>query len=239
MRSLSLIVAGVRVVTSTSSFLFGAISLSQTFKMADTPKRSRELESNSLDIEEWTVEEVEQWLTKTGFKEEAPLFSGEQISGKALCELDRETLKELGIQSIGKQLELLRNVKRLFDRKQNQQLHFVKESSKWKRKIRKEDQSTWSESNKNLYRVKIAIVLTILLTSGTCYFLAVAFFFFWLSANYMMGRSHFMHVCASLTNPPQTLQVRSVSKGYQEKMEGVLWLLKAIFKSKSEMQFSI
>ena len=48
-----------------------------------------------------------------------------------------------------------------------------------------------------------------------------------------------MHVCASPTNPPQTLQVRSVSKGYQGKMEGVLWLLKAIFKSKSEMQFSI
>lgn len=126
--------------------------------MADTPKRSRELESNSLDIEEWTVEEVEQWLTKTGFKEEAPLFSGEQISGKALCQLDRETLKELGIQSIGKQLELLRNVKSLFDKKQNQQLHVVKETSKWKRKIRKEDQSTWSESNKNLYRVKIAVI---------------------------------------------------------------------------------
>ena len=31
--------------------------------------------SSSLLIE-WTVEEVEQWLTKTGFKEEAPLFSG-------------------------------------------------------------------------------------------------------------------------------------------------------------------
>lgn len=25
---------------------------------------------------EWTVEEVEQWLTQTGFKEEAPLISG-------------------------------------------------------------------------------------------------------------------------------------------------------------------
>lgn len=44
-------------------------------------------------------------------------IAGEQISGKALCQLDRETLKELGIQSIGKQLELLRNVKSLFGKK--------------------------------------------------------------------------------------------------------------------------
>ncbi|CAH3188065.1 unnamed protein product, partial [Porites lobata] len=99
--------------------------------MADTAKSSRE--SNSLSQIAWTVEEVKQWLTQTGFKEEAPLISG-------------------------KQLELLRNVKSLFDKKQNQQLHVVKESSKWKRKIRKEDQSTWSESNKNLYRVKIAVI---------------------------------------------------------------------------------
>lgn len=46
MRSLSLIVARGRLVTSTSSFRFGAISLSQMFKMADTAKSSRE--SNSL-----------------------------------------------------------------------------------------------------------------------------------------------------------------------------------------------
>lgn len=41
-------------------------------------------------------------------------IAGEQISGKALCQLDRETLKEIGIKSIGKQLELLTNVKSLF-----------------------------------------------------------------------------------------------------------------------------
>lgn len=167
-------------------------------------------------------------------------IAGEQISGKALCQLDRETLKEIGIKSIGKQFELLTNVKTLIgnwkfywfnlyyaypwcvhevacdnilkflaqhcrafsvelfkgntffvcndnllkqnepiyvclfhnqfwlnwqalnlffpqiliDKKQNQQVHKVKESSKWKRKIKKEDQSTWTESNKNLYRVK-------------------------------------------------------------------------------------
>ena len=46
MRSLSLIVARGRLVTNTSPFCFGAISLSQTFKMADTAKSSRE--SNSL-----------------------------------------------------------------------------------------------------------------------------------------------------------------------------------------------
>ena len=40
-------------------------------------------------------------------------IAGEQISGKALCQLDRETLKEIGIKSIGKQLELLTNVKSL------------------------------------------------------------------------------------------------------------------------------
>lgn len=31
-------------------------------------------------------------------------IAGEQISGKALCQLDRETFKEIGIKSIGKQL---------------------------------------------------------------------------------------------------------------------------------------
>lgn len=44
-------------------------------------------------------------------------IAGEQISGKALCQLDRDTLKELGIKSIGRQLELLRNVKSLFGKK--------------------------------------------------------------------------------------------------------------------------
>lgn len=47
MRSLSLIVAHGRLVTSTSSFRFGAISLSQTFKMADTAKSSQERNSLS------------------------------------------------------------------------------------------------------------------------------------------------------------------------------------------------
>ena len=46
MRSLSLIVARGRLVTSTSSFRFAAILLSQTLKMADTAKSSRD--SNSL-----------------------------------------------------------------------------------------------------------------------------------------------------------------------------------------------
>lgn len=44
-------------------------------------------------------------------------IAGEQISGKALCQLDRETLKEIGIKSIGKQLELLTNVKSLIGMK--------------------------------------------------------------------------------------------------------------------------
>ena len=43
--------------------------------------------------------------------------AGEQISGKALCQLDRETFKEIGIKSIGKQLEFLTNVKSLFGMK--------------------------------------------------------------------------------------------------------------------------
>ena len=42
---------------------------------------------------------------------------GEQISGKVLCQLDRDTLKEIGIRSIEKQLELLTNVKSLFGKK--------------------------------------------------------------------------------------------------------------------------
>ena len=42
----------------------------------------------------------------------------------------------------------------LIDKNQNQEVHKVKENSKWKRKIKKEDQSTWTESNKHLYRVK-------------------------------------------------------------------------------------
>ena len=44
-------------------------------------------------------------------------IAGEQISGKALCQLDRETLKEIGVKSIGKQLELVTNIKSLFGMK--------------------------------------------------------------------------------------------------------------------------
>ena len=40
----------------------------------------------------------------------------------------------------------------------NQEAHHVKENqgtcSKWKRKITREDQATWNEANRNLYRVK-------------------------------------------------------------------------------------
>ena len=44
-------------------------------------------------------------------------IAGEQISGKALSQLDRDTFKEIGIKSIGKQLEFLTNVKSLFGMK--------------------------------------------------------------------------------------------------------------------------
>jgi len=43
--------------------------------------------------------------------------AAEEISRKVLGELNRETLKELGVKSIGRQLELLKQIKSLFGKK--------------------------------------------------------------------------------------------------------------------------
>lgn len=44
-------------------------------------------------------------------------IAAEDINGIVLGDLDRETLKELGIKSVGRQLELLKQIKSLFRKK--------------------------------------------------------------------------------------------------------------------------
>ncbi|KAJ7380890.1 hypothetical protein OS493_004473 [Desmophyllum pertusum] len=112
-------------------------------------------------VEDWTAADVELWLKENGFKEEAPLFFAQQITGKVLSQLDRATLKDLGVLIIGKQLELLQKIKSCCG---NEESNVTPPSGKamekqWKSKITLTDKSQWLPEQKTRYNTRTGIIL--------------------------------------------------------------------------------
>lgn len=61
------------------------------------------------DFREWSCSDLTQWMTDTDKfkKEEISLMKGAEISGKSLPMVDRQVLKDIGITSVGRQLEII------------------------------------------------------------------------------------------------------------------------------------
>lgn len=62
-------------------------------------------------VTDWTLDTVALWLTEfVGLGEYAEAFKYNEISGDILVHLDHDTLKEIGLQSLGHRLILLKAV---------------------------------------------------------------------------------------------------------------------------------
>ncbi|XP_033626546.1 deoxynucleoside triphosphate triphosphohydrolase SAMHD1-like [Asterias rubens] len=66
------------------------------------------------EFQEWEPKDVADYLTSKGFESEATLFKKQEISGKVLEYLTEDLLdKKIGVRSVGKRLELLKEFKEL------------------------------------------------------------------------------------------------------------------------------
>ncbi|KAI0367034.1 hypothetical protein BV20DRAFT_1055190 [Pilatotrama ljubarskyi] len=64
----------------------------------------------SKSILDWDENDVHNWLTKLGFPQYEQQVKEHNISGYVLCHLDPESLKEIGIATIGQRLAILKAV---------------------------------------------------------------------------------------------------------------------------------
>ena len=60
-------------------------------------------------MEEWTVDQVDGWLSSTPFAEYAEVMRANKIDGEVLLELDADDLHRMGI-VVGQQKRLLRAI---------------------------------------------------------------------------------------------------------------------------------
>ncbi|XP_061579586.1 WD repeat, SAM and U-box domain-containing protein 1-like [Cololabis saira] len=65
---------------------------------------------SSLLLADWTEQDVQTWLSDEGLQELVSIFQANNIDGAELNQLSRETLAELGIESVGLRGRLLRKI---------------------------------------------------------------------------------------------------------------------------------
>ncbi|KAL9972462.1 hypothetical protein ACROYT_G015576 [Oculina patagonica] len=116
--------------------------------------------SLSKDVQGWSTEDVHSWLTKEGFHEEAVVFKAENITGKSLYCLEKADLKDIGINPMGKRLEIFEKIKELTCLQSEKKASSKSEvtGQVWKKKITKADRSTWKPNEKACYLEKISII---------------------------------------------------------------------------------
>lgn len=57
-------------------------------------------------INKWTVDEVANWLNSCGFNDCVQVFQAHSITGAVVPRLDPDLLREMGVQSVGRRIEL-------------------------------------------------------------------------------------------------------------------------------------
>ncbi|KAI9106014.1 hypothetical protein DFS34DRAFT_644818 [Phlyctochytrium arcticum] len=67
----------------------------------------------SHDLQTWSVEDVCKWLISTGFEDIIAIFKDHDITGEVLLALGNDTLKEMGVNSTGKRIKLLKCIAEL------------------------------------------------------------------------------------------------------------------------------
>ena len=99
--------------STTSTPVQNESSISLTKSPTPTEQPS---ESKTKSIEDWTIEEVADWIAEIGFQQIRNIFVENYISGSELVELTNEELKEdLGVQALGARKAILREIKKLQD----------------------------------------------------------------------------------------------------------------------------
>ncbi|CAH3153574.1 unnamed protein product, partial [Porites lobata] len=114
--------------------------------------------SRDEDISKWSEEDISSWLADEGFSEEGPMFAGQKITGKALYGLEKGDLKEIGVTSMGRRLEMFAKITELLHGQGGKVGDKSVSGPAWKKKITKADRSTWSPSQKSQYLEKISIL---------------------------------------------------------------------------------
>ncbi|XP_067049127.1 uncharacterized protein [Acropora muricata] len=110
-------------------------------------------------VQKWSSEEVSSWLRKQGFNEEADIFHAEKIKSKTLLSIEKSDLKELGIDTLGRRLEVYEKVKQLISKGEEKASTKPEVTAQvWKKAITKGDRVSWKPQHKASYLEKIAII---------------------------------------------------------------------------------
>jgi len=124
----------------------------------DTAKTSKDC-GRSKEVSKWSKEDVHSWLTEQGFVAEATMFEAENITGKALYCLEKADLKDIGINTMGRRLEVFEKIKELTCMQEEKASTKSEVAGQvCKKKITKEDRSTWKANDKARYLEKISIL---------------------------------------------------------------------------------
>ena len=85
------------------------------------------------------------------------IVTAEKISGKSLLSIDKSDLKEMGVKTLGKRIELMAKIDELLRKRSesivNQETSATNNNS-FKKKITKSEKESWDEKTKNEYLEK-------------------------------------------------------------------------------------
>ena len=85
------------------------------------------------------------------------ILTAEKISGKSLLSIDKSDLKEMGVKTLGKRIELMAKIDELLRKRSesivNQETSATNNNS-FKKKITKSEKESWDEKTKNEYLEK-------------------------------------------------------------------------------------
>ena len=86
------------------------------------------------------------------------ILTAEKISGKSLLSIDKSDLKEMGVKTLGKRIELMAKIDELLRKRSesivNQETFSATNNSSFKKKITKSEKESWDEKTKNEYLEK-------------------------------------------------------------------------------------
>ena len=85
------------------------------------------------------------------------ILTAEKISGKSLLSIDKSDLKEMGVKTLGKRIELMAKIDELLRKRSesivNQETSATNNNS-FKKKITKSEKESWDEKTMNEYLEK-------------------------------------------------------------------------------------
>ncbi|KAG0245234.1 polar growth protein [Actinomortierella wolfii] len=102
------------LITPSSAENFQRLCYASGIRRKLSPSSAESL-LNGLDghVHRWSVDTVAEWLTRSGFEENVAAFRANDISGDVLLELTHDTLKDMGMNSTGKRIRLLKMIAEL------------------------------------------------------------------------------------------------------------------------------